>query len=66
MHCSYLLIYIVLLCNVFSDNIGKVFNLEGWNAKPVISLLISTRILLQIDIGIVADMETTWRHQKDG
>jgi len=28
-----------LLCNVFSVNIGKVYNLEVWNAKPVISLL---------------------------
>lgn len=66
LHTLFIWVYFVLLCNVFSENIGEICYFEVWNVKPVIPLVTSTLILLQIDIGFVADMETTWMDQKDG
>jgi hypothetical protein len=37
-----------------------------WIAKPVIVLNKSKLIVLLIGVVIVADMEVTWKHPKDG
>jgi hypothetical protein len=43
-----------------------VCHLEVWIAKPVIVLDKSKLSVVLIGLVIVADMEVTWKHPKDG